>query len=177
MLNPMNWRIWGCGHLRMGTRTLEQDSLWVWWWRVVILEWLCCMFELRCQLLLELWVFNMLSRRNDSADSGRKNLIGNEHSWVVSTTKYFRLVCEHRREGRWSTRLLIIKSRDSIGSVQVGHNIVVCHISYIHASHPDFGIQIQSGPILRSTSDPIYNKLPKFISCSFDIITAYSFIQ
>jgi hypothetical protein len=52
-----------------------------------------------------------------------------------------------------------------------------CHIPYIHASCPDFGIQIQSGPILRSASDPIYDKLPKFISCSFNVITAYSFIR
>lgn len=54
---------------------------------------------------------------------------------------------------------------------------VSCHIPYIHASLPDFGIQIRSGPILRSASDLIYNKLPKFISYSFNVITAYSFIQ
>jgi hypothetical protein len=52
-----------------------------------------------------------------------------------------------------------------------------CHIPYIHASRPDFGIQIWSGPTLRSASDPIYDKLPKFISCSFNIIAAYSFIR
>jgi hypothetical protein len=52
-----------------------------------------------------------------------------------------------------------------------------CHIPYIHASCPDFGNQIRSGPILRSASDPIYDKLPKFISYSFNVITAYSFIQ
>jgi hypothetical protein len=52
-----------------------------------------------------------------------------------------------------------------------------CHIPYIHASLPDFGIQIRSGPILRSASDLIYDKLPKFISYSFNVITAYSFIQ
>jgi hypothetical protein len=55
--------------------------------------------------------------------------------------------------------------------------LLQCHIPYIHASLPDFGIQIQSGPILRSASDPIYDKLPKFISYSFNVITAYSFIQ
>jgi hypothetical protein len=52
-----------------------------------------------------------------------------------------------------------------------------CHIPYIHTSLPDFGIQIRSGPILRSASDPIYDKLPKFISYSFNVITAYSFIR
>jgi hypothetical protein len=51
-----------------------------------------------------------------------------------------------------------------------------CHIPYIHASLPDFGIQIRSGLILRSASDPIYDKLPKFISYSFNVITAYSLI-
>jgi hypothetical protein len=53
----------------------------------------------------------------------------------------------------------------------------ICHIPYIHASLPDIGIQIRSGPILRSASDLIYDKLPKFISYSFNVITAYSFIQ
>jgi hypothetical protein len=66
----------------------------------------------------------------------------------------------------------IVQVTDATHAVEL-----ICHIPYIHASRPDFGNQIWSGPILRSTSDLIYNKLPKFISCSFNIITAYSFIQ
>jgi hypothetical protein len=89
----------------------------------------------------------------------------------------FRTDCKRKREEKCRKRSMRLRLEDGKSAENGNDNDHGwCHIPYIHTSHLDFGIQIQSSLILRSTSDPIYDKLPKFISCSFNVITAYSFI-